>query len=43
MAGLGFFAMDMNAGWEEWKAAGLPVHEGAAQDGGMRCECSKGG
>ncbi len=39
LAELGFFAKEMNAGWAEWTAAGLPIHKGAAQ--GPRCTCSR--
>ncbi len=41
MAERGFFVKEMNAGWAEWTAAGLPTH-GNAQlaQGTLRCACS---
>jgi hypothetical protein len=38
LAERGFYAKEMNAGWAEWTADNLPVHEGEAD--GLRCSCS---
>jgi len=38
LAELGFFVKEMNAGWREWTAEGLPTHQGEAV--GVRCDCS---
>lgn len=38
---MGFFAMELNAGWAEWTSEALPIHAGPAEEGGFRCECSK--
>ncbi|MDW7711459.1 MAG: hypothetical protein SCH98_13385 [Deferrisomatales bacterium] len=40
MAEMGFFAKELNAGWAEWTAAGLPTHQGPAE--GLRCTCAGG-
>lgn len=38
MAGLGFFAKELNVGWKEWTEDRLPTHKGRAD--GARCTCS---
>jgi hypothetical protein len=35
LAGLGFFAREMNAGWAEWQAQGLPTETGRAPAGAL--------
>jgi hypothetical protein len=41
LAEQGFFVKEMNTGWAEWEAAGLPVHGGVAlEPGAVRCTCS---
>jgi len=40
LAGLGFFAKELNVGWEEWSERGLPTHAGRPTAGELRCSCS---
>jgi hypothetical protein len=41
LAARGFFAREMNAGWREWTAAGLPTHEAKIGTEGISCTCSR--
>jgi rhodanese-related sulfurtransferase len=36
----GFLSSPLEAGFAEWAASGLPVHQGAVPAGGVRCSCS---
>jgi hypothetical protein len=40
LAGQGFFVKEMNVGWEEWHAHGLPTHSERVAKGELRCSCS---
>ncbi|HUL57898.1 MAG TPA: hypothetical protein VLU43_01410 [Anaeromyxobacteraceae bacterium] len=41
MAEQGFFAKELNTGWSEWQAEGLPTHEKPDLAAGvLRCDCS---
>jgi hypothetical protein len=40
LAGLGFFAQELNIGWEEWSEAKLPTHAERVARGQIRCSCS---
>jgi hypothetical protein len=40
LAGSGFFAKELNVGWEEWIAHGLPTHRDRVPVGELRCSCS---
>ncbi len=41
MAEHGFFVREMNSGWAEWVAAGLPTHSDEHLPvGAIRCSCS---
>ena len=41
MAEHGFFARELNTGWREWVAEGLPTHSAEHLSGGaIRCTCS---
>jgi hypothetical protein len=40
LAGLGFFAKELNVGWEEWSERKYPVHSGRIPAGELRCTCS---
>jgi hypothetical protein len=41
LAGRGFFARELNAGWKEWKEGGKnPVHSERVEPGAIRCSCS---
>jgi hypothetical protein len=41
LAELGFFVKEMNTGWTEWQAAGLPTHgDEHLAAGVIRCGCS---
>jgi len=41
LAELGFFAQELNIGWEEWSSnAKLPTHGERVARGQIRCSCS---
>jgi hypothetical protein len=40
LAELGFFAQELNIGWEEWLYDRLPTHSGRVAAGQIRCTCS---
>jgi hypothetical protein len=41
LAERGFFVKELNTGWTEWQAEGLPTHgEPRLADGLIRCTCS---
>jgi len=40
LAGDRFFVKELNVGWEEWVARGLPTHSERVPVGQLRCSCS---
>jgi hypothetical protein len=40
LAELGFFAQELNVGWEEWHDGKLPTHSERVRPGEVRCSCS---
>jgi len=40
LAERGFFAQELNIGWEEWSSAKLPTHGERVARGEIRCSCS---
>ena len=41
LAERGYFAKELNVGWAEWQAEGLPMHSARVVKGEVACSCSK--
>lgn len=41
LAERGYFVKELNVGWSEWLAAGLPMHRERVVRGQIRCSCSR--